>query len=97
MVRVELPNSVIEALEMLPTPKAAAEQDRRYFAKDTATLRSLVKGSWQTMSAVFKEAGVKDAHPHRFCQTLASELLGKGGTLGRSSIDSRGHDRHNRS
>jgi integrase len=82
MVRVELPKSVIEALEVLPTPKTAAEQDRRYFAKDTATLRSLVKGAWRTMSAVFKQAGVKDAHPHRFRHTLASELLGKGGTLG---------------
>jgi site-specific recombinase XerD len=82
MIRLELPSSVIEALEMLPQPKAAAEQDRRYFAKDTATLRSLVKGAWRTMSAVFKQAGVKDAHPHRFRHTLASELLGKGGTLG---------------
>ncbi len=82
MVRVELPSSVIEALEMLPQPKAAAEGNRRFFAKDAATLRSLVKGAWRTMSAVFKQAGVKDAHPHRFRHTLASELLGKGGQLG---------------
>ena len=34
------------------------------------------------MSAVFKQAGVKDAHPHRFRHSLASELLGKGGQLG---------------
>jgi integrase len=82
MVRVELPSAVIEALEVLPQPKGAAAGDRRYFSKDTANLRSLVKGAWRTMAAVFKQAGVKHAHPHRFRHTLASELLGKGGTLG---------------
>ena len=46
-----------------------------------AGLRSLVKGAWRTMAAVFKQAGVKQAHPHRFRHTLASELLGKGGKL----------------
>lgn len=82
MIRVELPSAVIEALEMLPPPQGAAEGNRRYFSKDTANLRSLVKGAWRTMSAVFKQAQVKHAHPHRFRHTLASELLGKGGTLG---------------
>jgi len=82
MIRVELPESVIETLEVLPHPKSAPIENRRYFAKDTAILRSLVKGAWRTMDAVFKQAGVKEAHPHRFRHTLASELLGKGGTLG---------------
>jgi site-specific recombinase XerD len=82
MIRVELPSAVIEALEVLPHPKGAAGDNRRFFSKDTATLRSLVKGAWRTMAAVFKQAGVKQAHPHRFRHTLASELLGKGGTLG---------------
>ncbi len=81
MIRVELPSAVIEALEVLPHPKDAAGDNRRFFSKDTATLRSLVKGAWRTMSAVFKQAGVKQAHPHRFRHTLASELLGKGGKL----------------
>jgi site-specific recombinase XerD len=82
LIRVELPSSVIEALEVLPRPKSAGEQNRRFFSNDTANLRSLVKGAWRTMAAVFKQAGVKQAHPHRFRHTLASELLGKGGTLG---------------
>jgi integrase len=82
VIRVELPTTVIEALEMLPHPQGAASDNRRYFSKDTANLRSLVKGAWRTMAAVFKQAGVKRAHPHRFRHTLASELLGKGGTLG---------------
>ena len=33
------------------------------------------------MNAVFKLSGVEGAHPHRFRHTLASELLGKGGTF----------------
>lgn len=82
VIRVELPTAVIEALEVLPPPKAAAGDNRRFFSKDTANLRSLVKGAWRTMAAVFKQAGVKRAHPHRFRHTLASELLGKGGMLG---------------
>ena len=82
MIRVELPSAVIEALDALPIPKAAGNGSRRFFAKDTAKLRSLVKGTWRTLAAVFKQAGVKGAHPHRFRHTLASELLGKGGTLG---------------
>jgi site-specific recombinase XerD len=81
MIRVELPSAVIEALEVLPLPKGAAGDNRRFFSKDTANLRSLVKGAWRTMAAVFKQAGVKQAHPHRFRHTLASELLGKGGKL----------------
>lgn len=81
MIRVELPSAVIEALEVLPHPKGAAGDNRRFFSKDTATLRSLVKGAWRTMAAVFKQAGVTHAHPHRFRHTLASELLGKGGKL----------------
>jgi site-specific recombinase XerD len=82
MIRVELPSPVMEALDMLPQPKSAASGNRRYFASDTATLRSLVKGAWRTLAAVFKQAAVKGAHPHRFRHTLASELLAKGGALG---------------
>ena len=81
MIRVELPAVVLTALELLPYPKAAAKDNRRFFAKDDAVLRSLVKGAWRTLAAVFKRAGVKQAKPHRFRHTLASELLGKGGTL----------------
>jgi integrase len=81
MIRVELPCAVVEALEVLPHPKGAAGDNRRFFSKDTANLRSLVKGAWRTMAAVFKQASIKHAHPHRFRHTLASELLGKGGKL----------------
>jgi integrase len=81
LIRVELPSAALEALDQLPPPKAAAANNKRYFSSDTTGLRSLVKGAWRTMDAVFKRSGVKGAHPHRFRHTLASELLGKGGSI----------------
>ena len=81
MIRVELPAVVLNALEILPVPKAGAENNRRFFSKDDAVLRSIVKGAWRTLSAVFKRSGVKRAKPHRFRHTLASELLAKGGSI----------------
>ena len=76
LIRVELPSAALEALDQLPPPKAAAMNNKRYFSSDTTGLRSLVKGAWRTMDAVFKRSGVKGAHPHRFRHTLVSELLG---------------------
>ena len=81
LIQVELPRVVLEALDVLPPPKAAAKDNLRFFFSDTTGLRSLVKGAWRTMDAVFKRSGVVGAHPHRFRHTLASELLGKGGSI----------------
>jgi len=81
MIRVELPPVVLQALDVLPPPKAAARNSTLFFASGTATLRSLVKGGERTMAAVFRLSGVGRAHCHRFRHTLASELLGKGGTI----------------
>jgi integrase len=58
------------------------DRDEPGAKSETANLRSLVKCAWRTMAAVFKQAGVNRAHPHRFRHTLAAELLGKGGMLG---------------
>jgi integrase len=80
-LRVELPEAVLNALDVLPRPKAAAQDCRLFFSSSNASLRSLVKGAARTMAAVFKLSGVERAHCHRFRHTLASELLGKGGTL----------------
>jgi site-specific recombinase XerD len=81
LIRVKLPPEVFKALEVLPHPKAAAQDCRLYFASGNASVRSLVKGAWRTLSAVFTRAKVKGPHPHRFRHTLASEILGKGGTV----------------
>jgi site-specific recombinase XerD len=81
LIQVELPHAVLEALEVLPPPKAAAQNNLRFFFSDATGLRSLVKGAWRTMDAVFRRSGVVGGHPHRFRHTLASELLGKGGSI----------------
>jgi integrase/recombinase XerC len=80
-IRVELPSAVTEALDLLPPPIAAARDNKRFFYSDTTGPRTLVKAAWRTMNAVFKRSGVVGAHPHRFRHTLASELLGKGGSI----------------
>jgi integrase len=80
-IRVELHPVVVEALDLLPPPKAAARENKRFFYSDTTGQRTLVKAAWRTMNAVFKRSGVVGAHPHRFRHTLASELLGKGGSI----------------
>ena len=80
-IRVELPFAVIDALAVLPPPKAAVGDNKRFFYSDTTGLRTLVRAAWRTMNAVFKRSGVVGAHPHRFRHTLASELLGKGGSI----------------
>jgi site-specific recombinase XerD len=77
-LKIELQPVVLQALDALPHPKAAPADSKMYFASDTASVRSLVKGAERTLAAVFKRSGVKGAFPHRFRHTLASELLGKG-------------------
>ena len=81
MIRVTVRPELAEALDRLPRPKAAPLDSKLYFASDTSTVRSLVKGAQRTMSAVFRLAKVSGAHCHRFRHTLASEILGKGGTV----------------
>jgi integrase len=80
-IRLELPSAVLDAIDRLPAPKAAPKGNKRIFFSDATGLRTLVKAAWRTMSAVFKRSGVENAHPHRFRHTLASELLGKGGSI----------------
>ena len=81
LIQVEVPQVVLDALDVLPLPIAAAQNNRRLFYSDTTGVRTLVKAAWRTLDAVFKRSGVGGAHPHRFRHTLASELLGKGGSL----------------
>ena len=81
-IRVKLPPVVLEALNALPHPKAAPKESQFLFAGGGSSVRSLVKGAQRTLAAVFKLAKVEGAHPHRFRHTLASELLGKGRTVG---------------
>ena len=72
---------MLKALDVLPLPKAAPRECGLFFSGGNASVRSLVKGAQRTLSAVFKRAKVDRGHPHRFRHTLASEILGRGGTV----------------
>ena len=81
MIRVKLPPEVLQALDIVPHPKAAPRESTLFFGGGKSSVRSLIKGAQRTLAAVFRLAKVKHAHPHRFRHTLASELLGKGATV----------------
>jgi site-specific recombinase XerD len=78
LLRVELPQPVLEALDRLPPPRGAAQDCRLFFSSGNASLRSVLKGAERAMAAVFKRSEVERAHCHRFRHTLASELMAKG-------------------
>ncbi|MEP7352520.1 MAG: site-specific integrase [Acidobacteriota bacterium] len=82
LINVEVPGSVLDALDRLPMPKAAPNTNKRYFYSDSTGSRTLVKAAWRTLRAVFKASGVMAAHPHRFRHTLASNLIAKGVPIG---------------
>jgi integrase len=82
LINVEVPGSVLDALDRLPVPKAAPHANKRYFYSDNTGSRILLKAAWRTLSAVFKTSDVVAAHPHRFRHTLASNLIAKGVPIG---------------
>jgi site-specific recombinase XerD len=66
------------ALDVLPVPRGG---DRGYlFWSGNGAPESMVRAAERTLTAVFKAAGVADAHAHRFRHTLATELLEQGWT-----------------
>jgi integrase/recombinase XerD len=69
-VFVPLPDQAVEALRTLRSP------NRRYFFwTGTSTKESAVYRWWTTLKAIFKAAGVPDAHPHMLRDTFAIECL----------------------
>lgn len=80
-VRIEILPELRAALDSAPHPRGAAADSTLIFASGGATMLTEVKKAWRTLRAVFRRAGVEGAHPHRFRHTLASEILGKGGTI----------------
>lgn len=58
-IRVKLPSEVLRALDALPHPKAAPRDSHDFFGGGQASQRSLVKGAWRTLAAVFKRAKVE--------------------------------------
>jgi integrase len=80
-VNVKLPPCVVEALNSI------CKVSHQYFFWTGAGKADTAAGNWRrTLRKVFKLAGVKGGHPHRFRDTFAVELLLAGVPLERVSV-----------
>jgi integrase/recombinase XerD len=80
-VNVKLPPFVVEAL--VTVPKVSTQ----YFFWTGEGKADTVAGNWRrTLRRLFKLAGIKGGHPHRFRDTFAVELLMSGVPLERVSV-----------
>lgn len=80
-VNTILPDFVIEALDV--TPKIT---ERHFFWDGTLNLETII-GSWRKrLAKLFELAEIERAHPHRFRDTFAVELLLSGVPIERVSI-----------
>jgi integrase len=80
-VNARLPRFVVDALHSVPPVSEG------YFFWTGEGDRDTVAGNWRrSLRKLFELAGVKDAHPHRFRDTFAVELLLAGVPLERVSI-----------
>ena len=80
-VFVVLPQFVVDALDSM------ASISERYFFWTGEGDRDTVAGNWRrTLRKIFKAAGVKGGHPHRFRDTFAVDLLLAGVPLEQVSI-----------
>jgi len=80
-VNVVLPAFVVSALQSCPHGSA-----RHYFWTGQSTVKTAV-GLWQrSLKSLFRLAGVKGGHAHRFRDTFAVEFLLAGGTVEQLSV-----------
>lgn len=80
-VRIPLPKELMEALAVVPNHHAD------YFFWNARSLKTSAVKIWErTMTRVFELAGIADAHPHRFRDTFAVELLLAGVPIDQVSI-----------
>ncbi len=80
-VRLELQADLKFALEALPTPRGAADGCPYFFWSGNGTTRAAVRDVSRSLENVFEASGVPGAHAHRFRHTLATDILGIGGTF----------------
>ena len=80
-VYLPVPEELQSALDALPVPKGTHGESRYFFWTGNGAKDSVIKAAHRTLQAVFKKSGVAGAHPHRFRHTMATEMLGQGGTF----------------
>jgi site-specific recombinase XerD len=80
-VNVKLPSFVVEALS------TTCKVSNQYFFWTGEGKRDTAAGNWRrTLRTLFRLAGIKNGHPHRFRDTFAVELLLSGVPLERVSV-----------
>jgi len=77
-VFLPVPKQLEDALAAVPVPRGAPANSRCYFWNETSARITAVRVMERTLHTVFKRSGVKDARPHRFRHTLATEILAEG-------------------
>lgn len=83
-VLLPIPPELKAALDALPIPireDGTAEDTGHYFWTGRGTRQSAREIGWRLLKSVFDKAGIKDAKPHRFRHTLATDILARGGTM----------------
>ena len=77
----ELYSVVQQALDVLPLPKGASTDCPYFFWNGLSDRDGFIKRADESLQAVFRKSGVKNAIAHRFRHTLATEILVSGGTI----------------
>ena len=81
-VLLPIPTDVQRALDCLPIPEGANYDTGYFFWSGRSEPQTLITDVSRALKRVFDLSGVKNAHAHRYRHSLATEILGKGGTMG---------------
>jgi site-specific recombinase XerD len=79
-VFLPIPDELGRALDVLPPPRGAEIPPKHFFWNGTMEKYMVINNLARTLRSVFKRAGVRNAHPHRFRHTLATDILARGYT-----------------
>ncbi len=83
-VMLPIPRELKMALDVLPLPmrEDGSQVDAGYFFwSGVGSKEGCRQRAWELLSAVFRKAGIRDAKPHQFRHTLATDILARGGTM----------------
>jgi integrase len=80
-VFLPIPEELKEALDLVPLPRGSGLICKKFFWNGLSSERAMKGIAERSLATVFRASGVAGAHAHRFRHTLATELLGEGGTF----------------
>ena len=77
--------AVREALEQVPTPKDAPTDSHYFFWNGRGKVETATRTMRRALKKIFARAGVERAVPHLFRHTLATDIVGTGGSIPETS------------